>query len=375
MILDQDTLSLKEMVRDFVDHEVIPVAAEYDKTGEFPMAIYDKAIEMGLGCMYMPERFGGPELSKVAFCSLSEELARGDIGVATSLGGSCLASLPVMIAGTEEQQKHWFEVVAEKKFAAFCLTEPGAGSDVSGVRTTAVEDGDDYIINGTKCFITNGGVAGIYAVLAVTDKSKGVKGLSCFIVERDRPGISIGKEEDKMGMRLSNTTEVIFQDVRVPKANLLGKLGEGFKIMMKTLDASRPGVGAIGVGVAQRALEEAIKYSKERVQFGKPICVNQAIQFMLADMEIAVESARQMYLHAAELADAGLPYSMESSIAKTVGGDAAMKCALDALQIHGGYGYMREYPVEKLVRDAKITQIYEGTNQIQRVVISGQLLK
>ena len=339
------------------------------------MAIYDKATEMVLGCMYMPERFGGPELAKVAFCSLSEELARGDIGVATSLGGSCLASLPVMIAGTEEQQKHWFEVVAEKKFAAFCLTEPGAGSDVSGVRTTAVEDGDDYIINGTKCFITNGGVAGIYAVLAVTDKSKGVKGLSCFIVERDRPGISIGKEEDKMGMRLSNTTEVIFQDVRVPKANLLGKLGEGFKIMMKTLDASRPGVGAIGVGVAQRALEEAIKYSKERVQFGKPICANQAIQFMLADMEIAVESARQMYLHAAELADAGLPYSMESSIAKTVGGDAAMKCALDALQIHGGYGYMREYPVEKLVRDAKITQIYEGTNQIQRVVISGQLLK
>ena len=375
MILDQDTLSLKEMVRDFVDHEVIPVAAEYDKSGEFPMAIYDKAIEMGLGCMYMPERFGGPELSKVTFCSISEELARGDIGVATSLGGSCLASLPVMIAGTEEQKKHWFEVVAEKKFAAFCLTEPGAGSDASGVRTTAVEDGDEYVINGTKCFITNGGVAGIYAVLAVTDKTKGVKGLSCFIVERDRPGISIGKEEDKMGMRLSNTTEVIFQDVRIPKENLLGKLGEGFKIMMKTLDASRPGVGAIGVGVAQRALEEAVKYAKERVQVGKPICANQAIQFMLADMEIAVESARQMYLHAAELADAGLPYTMESSIAKTMGGDAAMKCALDALQIHGGYGYMKEYPVEKLVRDAKITQIYEGTNQIQRVVIAGQLLK
>ena len=325
--------------------------------------------------MYQPERFGGPELSKVVCCVISEELARGDLGVATTFVANCLGSLPVLLAGTEEQKKHWFDLVDQHKYAAFALTEPGAGSDAAGVRTTAVEDGDDYILDGTKCFITNGGYAGVFAVFATVDRTMGVKGLTCFLVERDRPGLSTGKEEDKMGMRLSNTTEVVLNQVRVPKANIIGKVGGGFKVAMQTLDASRPCVGALGVGIGRRALEEAVKYSKERVQFGKPICANQAIQFMLADMAIEIESARQCVLHAAELADAGLPFTLEAAIAKTKGGDIGMRCAVDGLQILGGYGYMREYPVEKLVRDAKIVQIYEGTNQIQRMVIAGQLLK
>lgn len=375
MILTDKCIDLRDMVRDFVNKEVIPHVSEYEAAGEFPVAINNKAIEMGLACMYQPERFGGPELNKAECCVITEELARGDLGVSTSFVANCLGSLPVLLAGTEDQKARWFAKVDEYHYAAFCLTEPGAGSDAAGVRTTAVADGDDYIINGTKCFITNGAYAGVYAVIASTDTAKGVKGLTCFMVERDRAGITTGKEEDKMGMRLSNTTEVVFTDVRVPKENLIGKAGEGFKVAMQTLDASRPCVGAQGVGVARRALEEAVKYSKERVQFGKPICANQAIQFMMADMAIEIESARQCVLHAAELADAGLPFTLEAAIAKTKGGDAGMKCAIDGLQILGGYGYMREYPLEKLVRDAKIVQIYEGTNQIQRMVIAGQLLK
>lgn len=375
MILSEKTILLRNMVRDFVDKEVIPNAPKYDAGGEFPVALNDKAIDMGLGCMYMPERFGGPELSKVDYCVLMEELGRGDIGLATTLAATCLASLPVMIGGTEAQQEQWFNLVQRHNYAAFCLTEPEAGSDAANVKTTAVQDGDDYVISGTKCFITNGAYAGVYAVFASTDRTKGVRGLTCFIVERSRRGISTGKEEDKMGMRLSNTTEVVFEDVRIPKENRIGAEGQGFMLAMKTLDAARPGVGSIGVGLGRRALEEAVKYSKQRVQFGKPISANQAIQFMLADMAIELESARQCALHAAQLADAGLPYTLEASIAKTKGGDVGMKCAIDGLQIFGGYGYMRDYPLEKLVRDAKIVQIYEGTNQIQRIVIAGNLLK
>lgn len=375
MILSEKIIDLRDMVHDFVDKEVIPNVSKYETAGEFPLELNDKAFDMGLGCMYMPERFGGPELSKVEYCVLMEELARGDIGLTTTLAANCLASLPVLIGGTEAQQKLWFELVQAKKYAAFCLTEPNAGSDAASVRTTAVADGDDYVINGTKCFITNGGYAGVYSVFASTDRSKGVKGLTCFLVERDRKGVSTGKEEDKMGMRLSNTTEVVFEDVRVPRDHIIGKVGEGFRLAMTTLDEARPGVGMIGVGIARRALEEAVKYSRQRVQFGKPICANQALQFMMADMAIETESARQCCLHAAELADAGIPSSLEAAIAKTKGADAGMKCAVDGLQILGGYGYMREYPMEKLMRDAKIVQIYEGTNQVQRMVIAGCLLK
>ncbi len=364
------------MVRQFVDKEIIPYAGEYDRTGEMPTPLYDKCIEMGLNAAYMPEAFGGPELSKLAFAVLQEELARGDIGISTTMGATCLASLPVMLGGTKEQQALWWNIVAEKHYAAFCLTEPNAGSDAAAMRTTAHRDGDDYILNGTKCFISNGGLAGVYSVLATVDRSLGHKGLTAFIVERDRPGISIGKEEDKMGMRLSNTTEVLFDNVRIPASNRIGPEGGGFKVIMQTLDYSRPGVGAQGVGIAQRALEEAVKYAKQRVQFGKPIASFQGLQFMLADMAIEVETARQMAYHAADLIDHGATdFTYEACIAKTRGGDAAVKVALDAVQILGGYGYMREYPVEKLMRDAKIIQIYEGTNQIQRSVIAGKLLK
>ena len=376
MILPQEIQDLRDLVRQFVDNEIIPVVGEYDHDGKDPSDLYEKCIELGFNAAYMPEKYGGPELSKLAFAVLQEELARGDIGISTTMGATCLASLPVMLGGTEEQKDLWWKIVAEKHYAAFCMTEPNAGSDAAGMRTTAERDGDDYIINGTKCFISNGGLAGVYSVLATVDRSLGHKGLTAFIVERDRPGVSIGKEEDKMGMRLSNTTEVIFDNVRIPASNRIGPEGGGFKVIMQTLDYSRPGVGAQGVGIAQRALEEAVKYAKQRVQFGKPIASFQAIQFMLADMAIEVETARQMAYHVADLIDHGVKdFTYEACIAKTRGGDAAMKVAVDAVQVLGGYGYMREYPVEKLMRDAKIIQIYEGTNQIQRSVIAGKLLK
>lgn len=369
MLLSNESQEILALVKDFVDHEVIPNASTYEKNNEFPVELLDMALQMDLGILCMPEELGGPRVDNKTLFAIAEELGRGDIGIATTLIANCLASFPVLLAGTPEQKKHWFDVLQEKKYGAFCLTEPNAGSDASNMKTTAVKDGDDYIINGTKCFITNGGIAGIYTVLAKAAKGR----LTAFIVERDREGVSIGKEEDKMGMRLSNTTEVIFDNVRIPKENLLGREGQGFRIIMETLDHSRPGIGALGVGLARRALEEAVKYSKERVQFGHPISSFQAIQMILADMAIETESARQMYLHAADLMDRGLPFTMEAAIAKTKGSDVAVKCALDGLQVLGGYGYMKDYPLEKLVRDSKILQIYEGTNQIQRTVIANQL--
>ena len=371
MLFCEESQEILALVKDFVDHEVIPNASTYEKNNEFPTEILDQALQMDLGVLCMPEELGGPCVDNKTLFAIAEELGRGDIGIATTLIANCLASFPVLLAGTPEQKKHWFEVLVEKKYGAFCLTEPNAGSDSSNMQTTATKVGDEYILNGTKCFITNGGIAGIYTVLA-----KGARGrLSAFIVERDREGVSIGKEEDKMGMRLSNTTEVIFDNVHIPKENLLGREGQGFRIIMETLDHSRPGIGALGVGLARRALEEAVKYSKERRQFGAPISSFQAVQMILADMAIETESARQMYLHAADLMDHNLPFTMEAAIAKTKGSDVAVKCALDGLQVLGGYGYMKDYPLEKLVRDSKILQIYEGTNQIQRVVIANQLQK
>jgi butyryl-CoA dehydrogenase len=280
-----------------------------------------------------------------------------------------------LLVGTEAQKKLYFDILMSGKLAAFCLTEPNAGSDAGAVATTAVKEGGEYVLNGQKTFITNGGVAGVYTVFATQDKSKGIKGLSAFIVERDRPGISVGKEENKMGIRASNTTDVFLENVRIPADHLLGKEGEGFKIAMQTLDKARPLVGAISVGLAQAALDASIKYSKERQQFGKPICANQALQFMLADMAIQTEAARWLVHRACYLIDAGLPYGKESAIAKTFASDTAMKVTTDAVQIFGGYGYSRDYPIEKMMRDAKIMQIFEGTNQVQRMVIAGQLLR
>ena len=375
MILDAETQDLVQLVRDFVDKEVIPTVGEYEKNNEFPWPLLEKACQMGLNTLCMPEEFGGPGLNNVQTFAISEEIARGDIGVGTTLIANCLASYPVLIAGTDAQKKLWFETMQAKGFAAFCLTEPNAGSDAGSVQTTAVEDGDEFVINGTKSFISNGPIAGIYTVLASTKREAGVMGLTAFIVERNRPGVSIGKEEDKMGMRLSCTSEVIFDNVRIPKDHMLGKKNRGFKYIMETLDHSRAGVGAFGVGIAQRVVEEATKYAKQRRQFGQPVSNFQSVQNLLADMEIKVQCARQMYLHAATLMDEGKPFTMESAIAKTFGTDAGMECAVNGVQVMGGYGYMKDYCMEKLMRDAKILQIYEGTNQIQRGVIASGVIK
>jgi len=366
---------LQKMVKEFVQKEVIPVAAHYDHEGEFPMELFKKVADMGLHCMPAPEEYDGPGLDTVTCALLTEEFAKGDVGFATTIAANGLASYPVLLAGNEAQKKHFFGTIMEGKLAAFCLTEPNAGSDAGSVATTARREGDEYVLNGTKCFITNGGVASMYTVFASVDKSKGLRGLTAFIVERDRPGLSIGKEEDKMGIRSSNTTEVILQDVRIPASNLLGKEGEGFKIAMQTLDISRPVVGSLGVGLGQAAVDYSAKYAKERQQFGKPIGSFQAIQFMLADMAIQVEAARWMVFRAAYLKDSGQSFTKEAAIAKTFASDTAMKVSTDAVQIHGGYGYSREYPIERLMRDAKILQIFEGTNQVQRMVIAGRVLK
>ena len=352
-----------------------PVCAECDRSGELPMAAYDKALEMGLHCMEIPEEFGGGGIDYMTVAAACEEMGKVDAGFATTMGATGLAIKPVLLAGTATQKQMYSDILTQKKFAAFCLTEPMAGSDAGACTTTAIRDGDEYIINGSKCFITNGGIADVYVVFANVDRSKGLKGLTAFIVERSRPGVSTGKEEDKFGIRLSNTCDVIFEDVRVPAANRLGEEGEGFKIAMRTLDLSRPFIGAIAVGISQRALDEAVSYSKTRVTFGKPIAKQQALQFMMADMDMQTEAARQTVIYCINRIMMHLPYSREAAICKCFAGDTAVKSALDAIQILGGYGYSREYPVEKLLRDAKIFQIFEGTNQIQRVVIAGQLLK
>ena len=374
-LLNEDQQAIVSSVKDFMEKEVAPICAECDRTGELPMAAYDMALEMGLHSMEIPEEFGGGGVDYMTVAAACEEMGKVDAGFATTMGATGLAIKPVLLAGTDAQKQMYADILGQKKFAAFCLTEPMAGSDAGACAATAVRDGDEYIINGSKCFITNGGIADVYVVFASVDRSKGLKGLTAFIVERNRPGVSTGKEEDKFGIRLSNTCDVIFEDVRVPASNRLGEEGEGFKIAMRTLDLSRPFIGAIAVGISQRALDEAVAYSKTRVTFGKPIAKQQALQFMMADMDMQTEAARQTVIYCINRITAGLPYSREAAICKCFAGDTAVKSALDAIQILGGYGYSREYPVEKLLRDAKIFQIFEGTNQIQRVVIAGQLLK
>ncbi|MEG2518426.1 MAG: acyl-CoA dehydrogenase family protein, partial [Oscillospiraceae bacterium] len=352
-----EQLELVKMVDEFGKKEIAPKIMELEHNDIYPQEIYDKLIEMGLHTMDIPEELGGGGMDIVTSAIVNETLSKYDAGIGVAIGANGLAYKVLGVAGTDEQKKLYCKLVEEGGFGAFCLTEPGAGSDASAVSTTAVKVGDEYVINGGKCFITNGGVANVYTVIASTDRTKGVKGLSAFLVERSRAGISIGKEEDKFGIRTCNTTDVIFEDVHIPAANLIGKEGEGFKIAMKTLDLSRPIVASGAVGVAQAALELATNYSKERITFGKPIAALQGIQFMLADMEIATETARRYARYACELIAKGAPHSKEAAIAKCYAGDAAMKVATDAVQILAGYGYMREYPAEKLMRDAKIFQI------------------
>jgi butyryl-CoA dehydrogenase len=329
--------------------------------------------------VFIPDEYGGcaGDSATLNMCIVLEELSKACAGVALAFGGTGLGTLPIIISGSEEQKKEYLPRIASGTLAAFALTEPDAGSDAASIKTTAVEDGDDFILNGTKQWITNGGDAEIYTVFAVTDKGKGARGASCFVVEKGTPGFEMGKKECKMGIRASSTRELIFQDCRVPKANMLGKRGKGFFTAMKTFDASRPGIAAQAVGIASGALDLAVDYSRERIQFGKPVSANQGLQWMMADMAMKVESARALVYAAANHIDksgAGRATKF-SAMAKCYASDISVQVALDAIQIFGGYGYMKEYPIEKYLRDAKITQIYEGTNQIQRNEIASALIK
>jgi len=314
-------------------------------------------------------------LDLITTAAIVEEMAYADAGSSCTMTCPSLAFKPVLKAGTPEQIQMFADVITAGGWGAFALTEPNSGSDAAAIRTTAIRDGDEYVINGSKCFITCGGIASIYVVFALTDKTKGVKGISAFIVPRDTPGVSNGKHEDKMGIRTCNTSDVFFENVRVPAKNLLGGEGAGFKIAMQALDLGRPFCAAQALGIARRALEEAVAYAKERVTFGKPIIKHQGLQFKLVDMDIKLEAARQMTVHSLQLAQQGLPFGREAAIAKCFATDTAMQVTTEAVQVLGGYGYSREYPVEKLMRDAKIYQIFEGTNEIQKVVIGGHLAR
>lgn len=376
MLLNEDQLAIKKIISDIAEKIIAPKAAYYDETEEFPWENIQKLSESGFMGMSIPEFLSGSEMDMV-----SQVVALEEISKACAATGAIVAVhnsagiLPILWKGTEEQKRKYLPALATGRFiGAFALTEPGAGSDAAQAATTAVLDGDSYVLNGTKCFISNGGVADIFVVFASKDRTKGVKGLSAFIVEKGTAGFTIGKHEKKMGIRASSTVELHFDDCRIPLSNQLGKDGEGFKIAMMTLDTARIGIAAQAVGIAEAAYEKALDYSKIREQFGKPISANQAIQFMLVDMAIQIEAARQLTYHAASLKDAGLSFGKEAAMAKTFASDISVQVALDAIQIMGGYGYSREYPVERLLRDAKITQIYEGTNQIQRVVIGRQIL-
>jgi alkylation response protein AidB-like acyl-CoA dehydrogenase len=375
--LSDEQKAMCKMAHDFALNEIRPIALECDKEGHVPDDLVKKAAAAGLTAMAIDEEYGGGGLDPLTSSMASEELFWGCAGIATMLGANSLATAPMVIAATDEQKKEYFPRLCDPenpKFAAFGLTEPGAGSDAASLATIAEEKGDHYLLNGQKCFITNGGIADYYTIFCTFDKTKKFGGIAAFIVERSYEGVSIGKKEDKMGIRASNTTEVILDNVKVPKENLLVPMGQGFYNVMQTLDLTRASVAAAGVGVARAAFEESLKYAKERVQFGKPIIANQAINFMLAEMAMKIEAGRRLYQLAAWKAGKGLPCSLESSYSKAFGGDIAMEVTTNAVQIHGGYGYMKEYLVEKLMRDAKIMQIYEGTAQIQRLVIAGNLM-
>jgi acyl-CoA dehydrogenase len=366
--------SLREMAHDFAEKEIRPVAWEYDREGTFPEEIIKKAWEVGLMNFHIPEAYGGPQASSLDGCLIEEELAWGCSGIQTTLGCNGLASTPVVLAGSEEIKREYLGRLTEAPLlASFCLTEPEAGSDVASMRTTAVKRGDKYVINGSKVFITNGGYANWYTVYAKTDKEAGHRGISAFVVPRDA-GVIVDKKEDKLGQRASNTAAISFNEVEVPADHLLGGENEGFKLAMATLDVTRPGVAAMALGIARAAMEFATEYAKERIQFGVPIAMHQGIQFMIADMSTEVEAARLLTWKSAVLLDQGVRNTILSSHAKRFAADAAMKITTDAVQIYGGYGFIKEYPVEKLFRDAKIMQLYEGTSQIQRLVIARETL-
>ena len=374
--LSEEQQMLEAMTREFVANEVIPAAEHHDRDGLYPTEIAAKAFELGLMNITIADAYGGGDLGHMEEAIITEELAYGCAGMAISMTVNNLSSVPIQIGGNEEQKQKWLGMLTEEHCtASYCLSEPDAGSDAAGLRTTAVLQGDHYVINGTKAWVSGGAHSRFFTLFATTDPGSGYEGITCFVIPADAEGIEIGKKEDMMGQRASNTVFVNFQDVKVPVENRIGDEGKGFQIAMKTFDRTRPGVAAAAVGIGRRALEESVRYAQERKAFGKPIARQQAIQFMLADMARDVEAARLLTYQSAWMIDQGTRNTKQCSMAKCFAGDMAMRVSTDAVQVFGGYGYSKEYPVEKLMRDAKVMQIYEGTNQIQRIIIARHLLE
>lgn len=374
--LSEEQKALQGLARDFARKEILPKAAHYDETGEYAHDILKQAWEIGLMNVHIPEKYGGLELGALDGCLTGEEIAYACTGIGTAIEANNLAEAPVIVAGNDQQMKKYLQPMTEKySLAAYCVTEPGAGSDVQGIRTTAIKKNDKYVINGEKMWITNGGVADWYYVLAYTDKSKGYKGTSAFIVDAKSPGVEVGKKEKNMGQRASDTRGITFTEVEVPQENLLGKEGDGFKISMTAFDHTRPLIASAATGLAKRAMDESIKYAKERTTFGKPIFQHQAVSFIIANMAQNIEASRLLTWQAAWMIDNNIRNTKYAAFAKAFAADMCMQVATDAVQIHGGYGYNTEYPVEKLMRDAKIFQIYEGTSQIQRLIIAKEIFE
>lgn len=375
--LTEDQIMIRDLVRQIAEERVIPVRGELDEKEEFPWEIMNVLAQSDIFGIFIPEEYGGLGKRSLELCIAVEELSRACLGVSTTYAANALGTYPILLFGSAEQKKRYLpDIASGKRLVAFALTEASAGSDAAGIQTTAKLEGNEYVLHGTKQWITNGGEAEVYTIIAMTDKTKGARGASAFIVEKGTPGFHFGKKEKKMGIRASSTRELIFDACRIPKENILGKEGLGFIIAMKTLDNSRVGVGAQGVGVAQGAFEEALRFARQRIQFGHPIIGFQAVQHMLSDMAIEIEAARALVYSVARYVDSGAKdISKDSAIAKVFATDVAMRVTTNAVQVMGGSGYMREYPVEKMMRDAKILQIYEGTNQIQRNVIGQGLIK
>jgi acyl-CoA dehydrogenase len=374
--LSDEQRQFRDLAREFAEKEIAPKARHHDETGDYPWEICRKAWELGLMNTHIPAEYGGLGLGVLEGCLIAEEIGRGCTGIGTAMEANTLAECPVIVAGTEEQKKKWLAPMAEEfRLTAYCVTEPGAGSDVAGIKTTAKRHGDDYVLNGSKIWITNGGVADWYFVLAYTDPSKRHRGMSAFIVPRESDGVEVGKKENNMGQRASDTRAVTFRDVSVPRANRIGEEGDGWKAAMTAFDHSRPVVASAAVGLSQSAFEHAAAYAKERQTFGAPLYKHQAVAFMIADMATAVEAARLLVRQSAWIIDQGKRNTREAAFAKLVAADTAVKVATDAVQVFGGNGFNREYPVEKLYRDAKIYQIYEGTSQIQRLIIAREIFE
>lgn len=374
--LSNDLKMLQDLARDFTRKEITPKAEHYDRTGEWPWEIFNKAREVGLVNLNVPEEYGGLGASVLEECIVGGEMAYGCTGIETALMLNQLASLPLLIAGTAKQKEQYLtRLTQEGKIMSYCVTEPDAGSDVAAIKTTAIKKGDHYVLNGGKTWITDAPVASFFVVFAKTNPEAGHRGMSCFMVERDYPGVSVGKPLEKMGQHAAQTAQVFFENVEVPEENRLGAEGDGFMIAMRVFDKSRPPVAAAATGLAHRALDEAVKYAGERTTFGQPIYQHQGVGFILADMKIRAEAARDLAWKSAWLVDNGKRNTTEAAIAKAFCADAAMQNATDAVQVFGGNGYSREYPVEKLMRDAKIYQIYEGTTQIQKLIIVRELYR